>query len=128
MASCGLRSFPELHKLCVLCASHVDYLRSFYQFMVAVNALILFAMGLALLVPPERLRVWWRTRRATPWALFAEDGPQWPWLACSAAVGYGLLVWGLFAWKTEFGFETQAMKIALVEFGSWRYSLTRHSF
>ncbi len=97
----------------------------FIKFMVAVNALILFAMGLALLVPPERLRVWWRTRRATPWALFAEDGPQWPWLACSAAVGYGLLVWGLFAWKTELGFEAEALKIALVEFAVVAIFVTR---
>jgi hypothetical protein len=65
---------------------------SFLEFTVAVNGAILFAMGLAMLTSSERLRIWWRTRGATRWPMFAEDGPQWPWLALSAAVGYGLLV------------------------------------
>jgi len=88
----------------------------FIKFMVAVNGLILFAMGLAMLTSSERLRVWWRTRSTTRWALFAEDGPQWPWLVLSAGVGYGLMVWGLFAWKNELGFESEALKAGLVEF------------
>jgi len=73
-------------------------------------------MGLAMLTSSERLRVWWRTRSTTRWALFAEDGPQWPWLVLSAGVGYGLMVWGLFAWKNELGFESEALKAGLVEF------------
>jgi len=89
---------------------------SFTKLMVGINGFILFAMGLAMLTSSEKLRVWWRTRNATRWALFAEDGPQWPWLVLSAAVGYGLLVWGLFAWKNELGFESAALKAGLVEF------------
>jgi ABC-type transport system involved in multi-copper enzyme maturation permease subunit len=88
----------------------------FIGFMVAMNGVILFSMGLALLTTSEKMRVWWRTRSATHWALFAEDGPQWPWLVLSAAVGYGLLVWGLFAWKNELGFGPEALKTGLVEF------------
>lgn len=97
----------------------------FIKFMVAANGLILFAMGLAMLTPSERLRVWWRNRRATQWALFAEDGPQWPWLGLSAAVGYGLLVWGLFAWKNILGFESAALKAGWVEFAVVLIFITR---
>lgn len=89
---------------------------SFTKLMVGINGFILFAMGLAMLISSEKLRVWWRTRDATRWALFAEDGPQWPWLVLSAAVGYGLLVWGLFVWKNELGFESETLKAGLVEF------------
>ncbi len=89
---------------------------SFTKFMVGINGFILFAVGLAMLTSSEKLRVWWRTRNETRWALLAEDGPQWPWLLLSAAVGYGLLVWGLFAWKNDLGFESAALKAGLVEF------------
>src|SRR5208282_4388347 len=97
----------------------------FTKFMAAVNGVILFAMGLAMLTSYERLKVWWRTRRQTRWALFAEDGPQWPWLAVSAAVGYGLLIWGLFAWKNTLGFEIGALKASLVEFAVVMIYITR---
>lgn len=97
----------------------------FIKFMVAINGIILFAMGLAMLTSYERLKVWWRTRAQTPRALFAEDGPQWPWLALSAAVGYGLLIWGLFAWKNTLGFEAGALKASLVEFAIVLIFITR---
>ncbi len=87
----------------------------FVSIMVAENGLVLFAMGLAMLTSPERLRVWWRTRGAWNSALFAEDGPQWPWLVLSAVVGYGLLVFGLFAWKNSLGFEPRALMTGLAE-------------
>jgi ABC-type transport system involved in multi-copper enzyme maturation permease subunit len=95
------------------------------KFMVGINGLILFAMGLAMLTSPERLRVWWRTRSQSHRRLFAEDGPQWPWLGLSAAVGYALLIWGLFAWKNELGFEPEALKTGLVEFGVVGIFITR---
>jgi hypothetical protein len=88
----------------------------FTQFMIGINGVILFSMGLAILTSRERMRVWWRTRGETKWPLFAEDGPQWPWIVLSAAVGYGLLVCGLFAWKHALGYEPVALKAALVEF------------
>jgi len=89
---------------------------SFVQFMVTVNGAILFVMGLAMLKSSERLRVWSRTRGSTRWPMFAEDGPQWPWLALSAAVGYGLLVLGLFAWKEDLGFDAEALRVGSIEF------------
>jgi ABC-type transport system involved in multi-copper enzyme maturation permease subunit len=88
----------------------------FVKFMVAENGFILFAMGLAMLTSSERLRVWWRTRGTMRWALFSEDGPQWPWLALSAVLANGLLVGGLFAWKSDLGFGSVALTVGLVEF------------
>jgi hypothetical protein len=98
---------------------------SFAKYMIAINGLILFAMGLAMLTSPEKLRVWWRTHNETRWSIFAEDGPQWPWLALSAAVGYGLLLWGLFTWKNALGFESRALKVGLLEFAVVLIYITR---
>jgi hypothetical protein len=88
----------------------------FTKYMVTINAGILFGMGIAMLVSQERLRVWWRTRCKTQWELFAADGPQWPWLVLSAAVGYGLLIGGLSAWKNTLGFRAETLRYGLVEF------------
>ena len=102
--------------------TYVLYLRGslgrdrFIEFMVALSGVILFVMGLAMLRSSERLRVWWRSRATMRWALFSEDGPQWPWLTVSAAMGYGLLVLGLFAWKSDLGFGAAALIAGLVEF------------
>jgi hypothetical protein len=88
----------------------------FVKFMVFENGVILFTIGLAILTSSERLRVWWRARGTLRRALFAEDGPQWPWLAMSAGVGYALLLLGLFVWKKDLGFGPEAIARALVEF------------
>lgn len=88
------------------------------SFVVVVNGLFLFALGLATITSYERLKVWWRSRRGRVAALLAEDGPPWPWLVISAIVGYGMLVWGLYAWKNALGFERQTLRIALVQFAA----------
>jgi hypothetical protein len=85
----------------------------FAKFMAAMNGLILFAMGLAMLTSSERLKVWWRSRKSGRF-LFAEDGLAWPWLAISAVVGYGLLMFGMFAWKNHVGFERRALLLGLL--------------
>jgi hypothetical protein len=90
--------------------------RQFATLMVLINAIILFAMGLATITSSERLKVWWRTQRQNPWSLFAEDGPPWPWLVLSAVVAYLLLVWGLFAWKNALGFDRGNLQAGLVQF------------
>jgi hypothetical protein len=97
----------------------------FTKYMAAINGFILFAMGLAMLTSPEKLRVWWRTHSEARWSILAEDGPQWPWLALSAAVGYGLLLWGLFAWENTLGFESRALKLGLLEFAVVLIFITR---
>jgi ABC-type transport system involved in multi-copper enzyme maturation permease subunit len=85
----------------------------FARFMVGLNGLVLFALGLVLLTPPERLKVWHRKKTGMP-SLLAEDGLAWPWVLISALVGYLLLVWGMFAWKYEVGFEQRALAIGLL--------------
>ena len=85
----------------------------FAKFMVGLNGLVLFALGLVLLTPRERLKVWHRQSHGMP-SLLAEDGPAWPWVVISALVGYLLLVCGVFAWENEIGFERQALTIGLL--------------
>jgi hypothetical protein len=84
-------------------------------FMVGLNVGILFAIGLATLAPPERLRVWWRSRAAGSGNLFSEDGLPWPWLALSALVSYLLLVWGLLAWKPSLDFSSSSLLTAALQ-------------
>jgi hypothetical protein len=89
--------------------------RDFVSFIVAINAAILFAMGLATLTPQERLQVWWRKRAVGQASWFSEDGPSWPWLALSAVVAYALLVWGLYVWGRVFQFEALSLIYGGVE-------------
>jgi hypothetical protein len=79
--------------------------RDFVTTMVVMNAIILFAVGLATLTPHEHLKLWWRGRSGSCTTLLSEDGLPWPWVVLSAAVAYALLVWGLFAWRHELPLE-----------------------
>jgi hypothetical protein len=89
-----------------------DFLASF---MVAVNGVILFMIGLASLTPPERLKVWWRVRSAGGASLFSEHGLTWPWLVLSAAVAYGLMAWGLLAWRFALNFHASSLSMAALQ-------------
>lgn len=62
------------------------------RFAIALNGIILFAVGLATLTPHERLKVWWRRRVAGEERYFSESGLPWPWLAATALVAYALLL------------------------------------
>jgi hypothetical protein len=84
-------------------------------FMVCINGLILFAVGLATLTPHERLKVWWRQRAAGGAVLFSEDGLPWPWLAISALVAYALMVWGLLAWRLSLDFRVRSLGMAAMQ-------------
>lgn len=84
-------------------------------FMVAINGLILFAVGLATLTPHERLKIWWRERIAGTGGLFSENGLPWPWLALSALVAYALMVWGLLAWRLSLDFHVRSLGMAAVQ-------------
>ncbi len=79
---------------------------------VAINGVILFGIGLASLTPPERLKVWWRARAEGTANMFSEDGLPWPWLALSAAAAYGLMVWGLLAWRGALEFHIGSLRDA----------------
>ncbi len=85
----------------------------FAKFMVALNGLVLFALGLAMLTSSERLKVWFRKQSGIP-SLYAENGLAWPWIAISVLVGYGMLVWGLFAWKYDEGLDGRTLRIGLL--------------
>jgi hypothetical protein len=87
----------------------------FAELMVGMNGFVLFLMGMAMLTSAERLKVWWRSRSGVGW-LLAEDGLAWPWLVISAAAGYLLLLWGMFAWKEVVGFEGKALALGLLLF------------
>ena len=58
---------------------HITQFRSdqFVAFMVAINAVILFAMGLAMISPYDHLKIWWRERHGLE-SLLAEDSPPAP--------------------------------------------------
>jgi hypothetical protein len=83
-------------------------------FVVAMNSLILFLMGMATLTPQERLKVWRRKRATGESALFADDGLPWPWLGMSAVVAYALMVWGLLAWKHTLPLEMGTLQGAAI--------------
>jgi hypothetical protein len=62
------------------------------NFVVATNGLIFVLIGIAMLAPQERLKVWWRKHAAGEEGYLSESGPPWPWLIPAAAVAYLLLV------------------------------------
>jgi len=89
--------------------------RTLVSFMVALNGVILFVVGLATLTPHERLKVWWRGRAAGTMSMFSEDGLPWPWLALSAIVAYALMVWGMLAWRMSLDFHVRSLAMAAVQ-------------
>jgi hypothetical protein len=58
---------------------------------VVLNGILLLLLGIAMLTPHERLKVWWRRRVAKEEGYFSEFGLPWPWLVLAATVAYGLL-------------------------------------
>src|SRR6185312_6611932 len=87
----------------------------FATLMVGLNTLILALMGLATLTPHERLKIWWRRNHSKQAGIFAEDGLPWPWLAVSAVIAYGLMIWGLSAWKGSLGYNPKAFQSAAIQ-------------
>jgi hypothetical protein len=60
---------------------------------VYLNGLLVLPLaGLALLTPPERLRVWRRRRVAGQAGYLAAEGLPWPWLLLAAGIAYLLLI------------------------------------
>jgi len=87
---------------------------AFVTVMVIINAFILFAMGLAMISPHDHLKIWWRQRSGFE-SLLAEDSPPLPWLVVSATTAYILLMWGMFAWKNDVGFDARALLSGLLQ-------------
>ena len=82
------------------------------SFMVVINGLLLFLMGIAILTPPERLRVWWRTRTTTGGAALSQHGLAWPWLLLCGAAVYAVTMAGLLLWRHVFPLENDTMLAA----------------
>jgi len=54
----------------------------------ALNFLILYAIGLAMLTPRERLKAWSRRSSYSLKGYWSENGPPWPWMAASAGAAF----------------------------------------
>jgi hypothetical protein len=73
----------------------------------ALNLIILYAVGLATLTPPARLKTWFRHSAQDLWQFWSEDGPPWPWITVSAVAA-------LFLFVTEAAVSTK-----FVAFADW---------
>jgi hypothetical protein len=89
--------------------------QSFVTTMITMNAVVLFAVGLATLTPQEHLKTWWRKRLEKQATLLSEDGLPWPWLVISAVAAYAVLALGLFVWRHELQFEAGIFWSAAVQ-------------
>lgn len=78
----------------------------FVSFMVLINGIIFFFLGIAMLSTSERIDP---ESLLSARAFFSGSGLQWPWLMISAAVSYLLLIWGLYMWKNQIGFDGHLM-------------------
>jgi hypothetical protein len=58
---------------------------------IVLNAVVLALIGLAILTPQERLKIWWRRRKAGQEQYFSPNGLPWPWLAIAAVIAYAML-------------------------------------
>lgn len=58
----------------------------------ALNFAILYAVGLASLTPPVRLKSWWRQSAQDLRFYWSEDGPPWPWMIVAAGAALLLFV------------------------------------
>ncbi|HJT68773.1 MAG TPA: ABC transporter permease [Terriglobales bacterium] len=85
----------------------------FVAFIVAMNGLFLFFLGLTMLGTSERLQT---ENLSQTSSLLSVGGLQWPWLLISGTVSYLLLIWGLFAWKGSFEFDRHVVATSALRF------------
>jgi hypothetical protein len=78
----------------------------FVSFMVLINGIIFFFLGVAMLSTSERIDP---ESLLSARSFFSGNGLQWPWLMISAVVSYLLLIWGLYMWKGQIGFDGHLM-------------------
>ena len=74
----------------------------FVSFMVFINGIIFFFLGIAMLSTSERIDP---ESLVSARSFFSSNGLQWPWLMISAVMSYLLLIWGLFMWESQLGFD-----------------------
>jgi hypothetical protein len=78
----------------------------FVSFMVLINGIIFFFLGVAMLSTSERIDP---ESLLSARSFLSGNGLQWPWLMISAVVSYLLLIWGLYMWKGQIGFDGHLM-------------------
>jgi len=78
----------------------------FVSFMVLINGIIFFFLGVAMLSTSERIDP---ESLVSARSFFSGNGLQWPWLMISAIISYLLLIWGLYMWKDQIGFDRHLM-------------------
>jgi hypothetical protein len=78
----------------------------FVSFMVLINGIIFFFLGVAMLSTSERIDP---DALLSARSFLSGNGLQWPWLLISAIVSYLLLIWGLYMWKSQLGFDAHLM-------------------
>lgn len=90
----------------------------FLSFAVFINAAILFALGLAVLTPYERLKIWARGRqdKGSFQSMFSEYGPPLPWIVLSGAVAYLLSVFGLLTWRQAIPLQNGLIQRSAAQF------------
>ncbi|MDH4187598.1 MAG: hypothetical protein OEV08_11415, partial [Nitrospira sp.] len=89
-----------------------------------LNALVLYGIGVMMLTPPERLRVWWRSWMDGRSSYLAEDGLPWPWVMLLAGLVTGMAYvaatvanWLLDGWIVPLGIVTVFLDRWIVPFG-----------
>ncbi len=80
--------------------------------MVVIDGVLLFLIGIAILTPAERLRVWWRTRQSKGSSLFSDSGLPWPWLVLCAVAVYVVMIGGLLLWRHALPLDAATLRTA----------------
>ena len=72
-----------------------DGLNRFAMGIYALNGVTLYAVGVIMLTPQERLRVWWQQWSAGHVSYVDEDGLPWPWIVVTAICTMGVAYVGM---------------------------------
>jgi hypothetical protein len=82
---------------------------------IVVNGFLLWLIGFVTLTPQEKLKAWWRRRKAGEEGYFSESGLPWPWLIAAAAVAYALLVAEAAGMSSVISFDQWRLKVAVLQ-------------
>lgn len=82
---------------------------------VGLNAFILFVIGIAMLTPAEKLKVWWRKREVGEEDYLSESGLPWPWLIPAAAIAYAFLAAEATGLRGTIPFEQWSLGTAAIQ-------------
>jgi hypothetical protein len=92
---------------------------------VGMNALVLFLVGLAMVAPREKLKIWQRRRLAGEEGYFSGDGLPWPWLVLAAAMAYALLAAEVLGMEHAIPFSQWRLGAAAIQMLAFLIFITR---